>query len=90
MNILTNYWVVWPLGIVLWVLLGWVEFTYFEIKGIKHDKPNEISLSMFVYTVISRFPLAGIYGALLIGIFIGTLSTHFAWHWCPPGSASSG
>lgn len=89
-SVLDNYWIVWPVGIALWALLGWVEFGYFETKALKSPSPSRVTLSYFVYYVSSKFPLAIALGMLMVGIFIGTLSTHFWWHYCPPGSVSAG
>lgn len=86
-----NYWYVWPIGIVLWLALGWLEFGYFESKALSAKAgPNQITLSMFVYTVGSKFPLSLLLGGMMIGLFFGILFTHFEWHWCPPGSVSAG
>ena len=86
-----NYWIVWPVGIALWLGLGWLEFGYFEANALSSKaKPGQITLSMFVYTISSKFPLAMATGCLAIGYFFGALLTHFLWHWCPPGSISAG
>lgn len=86
-----SYWYVWPIGIVLWLLLGWGEFAYFESRALKKDaKPNQITLSMFMWTIAQKFPLSLFLAGLGIGLFFGILSTHVAWHWCPPGSVSAG
>lgn len=86
-----NYWIVWPVGIVLWALLGWAEFAYLESRALKPGAgANQITLSFFVYSICAKFPLAIAFGFLQLGIFIGVLSAHFYWHWCPPGSISAG
>ena len=86
-----SYWWVWPIGILLWLALGWSEFAYFEKKGLsKNAKPDQITLSMFLYTIISKFPLSLFLGGLFVGLFWGILMTHLTWHWCPPGSISAG
>jgi hypothetical protein len=86
-----NYWYVWPIGIGLWLALGWAEFGMIEGRALS-DKAtkNQITLSMFVYTVFTKFPLSVMITGLGIGYFAGVLSTHFLWHWCPPGSISAG
>lgn len=85
-----NYWFVWPIGIAIWLLIGWVDFGYFEWHALKDNDPNEPTLSFFVYTVSSKYPLAMAWGCILFGAFWGSLLTHFYWHWCPPGSVSEG
>ena len=86
-----NYWLVWPVGIGVWLALGWAAFGYFEAHALRPNAPpNEISLSYFVYTVGSKFPLSILLGGLIIGCLTGALGVHFFWHWCPPGSVSSG
>jgi hypothetical protein len=86
-----SYWLVWPVGIFIWMAVGLALFAVFEAKALKHGaRANQITLSMFVYTVGSKFPLSILIGGLMVGLSIGILSTHFFWHWCPPGSVSSG
>jgi hypothetical protein len=86
-----NYWLVWPIGITIWVALGWAAFAYFEAKALRHDARNDqITLSMFCYTIGSKFPLSILLAGLFIGLFIGALGVHFLWHWCPSGSISAG
>lgn len=86
-----NYWYVWPIGLALWIALGWIAFSYFERKALKKTAgPNQITLSMFCYTVASKFPLSILWVGLHVGMLIGGLGVHFLWHWCPPGSFSTG
>jgi hypothetical protein len=86
-----NYWILWPVGIAAWLLLGWAEFGVIEGRALSAKaKPNQITLSMLVYTVASKFPLALATACLALGYFWGALLTHFLWHWCPPGSISAG
>lgn len=86
-----SYWVVWPIGIVLWLLIGWGEFSYFESRALKKSAAaDQITLSMWCYTIISKFPLSLFLGGLMVGLFWGILMTHLTWHWCPPGSVSAG
>lgn len=85
-----SYWILWPLGIVAWLALGWWEFGLLERNGLKPTRPNQITLSMWCYTIISKFPLSLFLGGLIVGLFWGILMTHLAWHWCPPGSVSAG
>lgn len=86
-----NYWLVWPVGIAIWLVIGWVCFGFFEYEALRHDaRKDQITLSMFLYTVGSKFPLSILAAGLLIGLFIGALGTHLLWHWCPPGSVVGG
>lgn len=79
----------WLIGIPIWLIAGWASFAYFEWRGIRHPD-RQHTLSKFLYFVGSKFPLSIFLGALIIGLFIGTISTHLWWHWCPPGSTSTG
>lgn len=86
-----NYWFVWPVGVAMWLALGWIAFAVFEAKALNHSaRKNQITLSMFVYTIGSKFPLSIFLLGLAVGFFWGALGTHFFWHWCPPGSVSAG
>ena len=86
-----NYWFIWPLGITIWLAIGLAAFAYFEAKALRPNAPpDHPTLSFFVYTVASKFPLSILLAGLLIGLFIGGLGVHFLWHWCPPGSVSTG
>lgn len=86
-----NFWWIWPIAIALWLFLGWAEFGVFESWALSAKaKGNQITLSMFVYTVATKFPLAAIIGVSAVAFFFGILYTHFFWHWCPPGSISAG
>jgi hypothetical protein len=86
-----NEWVIWPIGIGLWVAIGWMAFWYFEIYAFRHTKdPGSVTLSRWLYTIGSKFPLFIIIGVGAIAYFLGVMSAHLAWHWCPPGSISGG
>lgn len=86
-----NFWIVWPAGIATWLALGWAAFAYFEGRALRHGaRKNEITLSFFLYTIGSKFPLSILAAGLLIGLFIGALGVHVLWHWCPAGSVSGG
>jgi hypothetical protein len=86
-----NYWYVWPIGISIWLAIGWAAFAWFESRALKHDaRRDQITLSMFCYTIGSKFPLSILIAGIIIGGFIFGLGTHFLWHWCPPGSISAG
>jgi hypothetical protein len=86
-----SYWIVWPVGIALWLALGWAAFAWFESRALKHGaRKDQITLSMFVYTIGSKFPLSIFLLGLMVGLFWGGLAVHFYFHWCPPGSISGG
>lgn len=86
-----NYWFLWPIGIALWLGLGWFEFGIYEKRSLAENaRKDQITLSMFCYTIISKFPLSLFLGGLMVGLFWGILMTHLAWHWCPAGSISAG
>lgn len=85
-----SYWLVWPIGIALWVGLGWAEFGVLETRALRTNDPNKPTLSRFTYTVFTKFPLSIMLAGLVIGYFFGTINTHILWHWCPPGSVSGG
>lgn len=88
-----SYWILWPVGIALWLALGWWEFGVIEARALKDkngDNDGHPTLSFFVYTIFTKFPLAIALAFLLLGIFWGILMTHFLWHWdptcSPPGA----
>lgn len=84
-------WVIWPVGITIWLILGWVVFAIFEALGIKHNNTaGYITLSYFVYRVTKAWQPSIFLMGLIIGLFDGGLAVHFWWHWCPPGSVSTG
>jgi hypothetical protein len=86
-----NYWIIWPVGISLWLLLGWIAFAYFESRALRHGaRKNEVTLSMFLYTIGSKFPLSIFVAGLLAGLFVGGLAVHVLWHWCPNPTHSYG
>jgi len=86
-----NYWYLWPIGIAAWLALGWGAFAWFEGHALRHDaNKDQITLSMFCYTIGSKFPLSIFLLGLAVGLFWGILETHLTWHWCPPGSISAG
>lgn len=86
-----NMYIIWPLGISIWLTIGWIAFAVFEALGIKHnDTKGYITLSYFVYRVTQAWPPAIFLMGLAIGLFWGGLAVHFFWHWCPPGSTSVG
>lgn len=86
-----SYWFVWPAGIAIWLVIGWAAFAWFESRALKHGaRKDQITLSFFMYTMGTKFPLSIFLLGLLVGLFVGGLSVHFYWHFCPPGSVSSG
>lgn len=78
----------WFAIIFLWLAVGWVAFAFFERRGFTN--PKYITLSRAVYQLSEQAPLAiaGMY--LVVGTFLGGLSVHFLWHWCPVGAISVG
>lgn len=87
-----NFWYLWPIGIVLWVGLGFVEFGVVEKRGLKSRQGDTThpTLSFFIFYITTKFPLAAILGAFVTGGIMWGLAVHFWWHWCPPGSISAG
>lgn len=86
-----SYWIVWPVGIAIWLIVGWAAFAWFESRALKHGaRKDQITLSFFMYTLGAKFPLSIFLFGLLVGLFVGGLSVHFYWHFCPPGSVSAG
>lgn len=85
-----NYWYVWPIGIALWLALGFFEFGVIEKNALASSDPKKPTLSFFIFYVTSKFPLAAIIGAFVTGGVMWGLAVHFWWHFCPPGSISGG
>lgn len=86
-----NFWFVWPIGIAIWFLIGWVAFAIFEAAALRHNaRKYQITLSFWLYTIGSKFPLSILMAGLAIGFFVGALGVHVLWHWCPAGSISAG
>lgn len=85
-----NYWIIWPVGIALWLALGFSEFGVLEARALKSKDANKPTLSYFVYYITSKFPLAAILGAFVTGGIMWGLAVHFWWHYCPAGSISGG
>jgi hypothetical protein len=86
-----SYFLLWPLGISLWLFLGWAFFALFEARGIKHNNTGGyVTLSYFVWRVTSAWPPSIFLLGLSLGLFWGGLAVHFWWHWCPAGSVSIG
>lgn len=88
-----SYWILWPLGIACWLALGFFEFGVIETRALRDktgDSDGHPTLSYFVYYITTKFPLAAILGAFVTGGVMWGLAVHFWWHWCPPGSTSTG
>jgi len=62
-----------------------VFFIFFETRAFKHPGKQD-TLSMFIFKVTKQFP----FSIWVMGGFAWLLAGHFFWHWCPPGSLSSG
>jgi hypothetical protein len=71
----------WIIGLILAVAF----FAYFEKRAF--DFPNsQNTLSRAIYNIGQSWPLS----IWIMGLFAGSLATHFFWHFCPPGSLSTG
>lgn len=79
----------WFIGIAIWLLVGWALFAFYERRAFKKGGKLH-SLSRAVYDLGEKWPLSILIFGLLIGLFTGGLGVHFYWHWCPPGSISTG
>lgn len=70
---------------IIGALLAISFFAFFEVRAFRHpDRQN--TLSRTIYNVGSKWPLS----IFIMGMFCGSLATHFFWHFCPPGSISTG
>ena len=71
--------------LVWWIGSGaaLVFFVIFEWRGFLN---RNNTLSHWIYTLGASWPLS----IFLMGQFCGGLAVHFFWHWCPPGSISTG
>lgn len=71
----------WLLG-----LLGAMSF-FAVVEGYAFKYPErQNTLSRTIYDLGSKWPLS----IFIMGMFAGGLAVHFFWHWCPPGSVSTG
>lgn len=68
---------------VLWFAVTIGLFAVFETAAIRN---RQTTLSRFIWNGFLAWPLT----AALLGMLFGGLLVHFFWHWCPPGSVSSG
>ena len=60
------------------LLCAVVFFAAVEAFAFRHpDRVN--TLSRCIYTIGQVWPLS----IWLMGVFAGSLATHFFWHWCP-------
>lgn len=71
-------WILGTLGAILF-------FAYFEARAFKHPE-RQNTLSRYIYNIGSNWPLS----IWLMGMFAGGLAVHFFWHFCPPGSITTG
>lgn len=86
-----NYWLAWPAGIAIWLLIGWGAFAVLEGRALRHGaRADQVTLSFFLYSIGAKFPLSILLAGIGIGLFFGILGTDLLWHWCPPGSISAG
>lgn len=79
MNAASN--VPWIVGTVMAIAF----FIVFEARAFRHPERMN-TLSMFIYELGAKWPLS----IWIMGVFCGGLATHLFWHWCPPGSISTG
>lgn len=71
----------WIIGSIVAILF----FAFFEWRAFKYaDRQN--TLSRWIYDMGRTWPLS----IWLMGMLAGGLAVHFFWHWCPPGSTSTG
>ncbi len=82
-------WLVWPLGILAWLVLGVALFVWREVPGLR-GQAERITLSYWMYSVSTKFPLFVAWLYLNVGMLLGGLSVHFYWHWCPSLSPLGG
>jgi hypothetical protein len=61
---------------LLWFGLAIATFAGIETWALKTGRKT---LSRCVWDLGTKFPLFWI----VLGIVVGALATHFAWHWCP-------
>lgn len=81
----------WLAGFGIWIVLSLTVFGLFEARGLRHaDRQGVYTLSFVLYKIGSTFPLTIAAAFLFLGLFIGGLTVHLTWHWCPPGSTSEG
>lgn len=82
-------WIVWPVGVLLWLILGCALFFWRELPGLRGE-PGRVTLSFAVWTLWQKFPLSILWLWANLFMFLGGLTVHFFWHWCPPGSLTGG
>lgn len=71
----------WIIGLLIAILF----FAYFEWRAFKYPQ-SQNTLSRAIYNLGSTWPLS----IWIMGMFAGSLATHFFWHFCPAGSLSTG
>jgi len=73
---------------VNWVWTGWLgffiaSFAVFETWALRTGRTT---LSRYTWNASQAWPPL----PFVLGLIAGGLAVHFWWHWCPPGSLSSG
>lgn len=63
---------------IVGIFLAIAYFAYFEWRAFEYPKAED-TLSRFIYNITTQFPLT----LFWMGMFVGTLSSHFWWHWNP-------
>lgn len=71
----------WLIGLAIAIAF----FAWFEARAFRHPE-RQNSLSRWIYDLGSKWPLS----IWIMGAMAGGLAVHFFWHWCPPGSISTG
>ena len=72
---------------IWWVGLIAAVVFFAAIEGLAFKYPQrQNTLSRTIYDIGSKWPLS----IFIMGMFAGGLGVHFFWHWCPPGSVSTG
>ena len=70
---------------VIWFPLAIGSFGLIEAYALRHPD-RQWTLSQTIATIGAKWPLS----IGLWGIFFGGLMVHFFWHFCPPGTLSTG
>lgn len=78
MHVRRSHWLLFLLAVFALAAGG---FGYLESAAM-HD-PNGLTLSQFTVNIITAWPPIVFIAGLAVGIFLGTLNTHFTWPWVP-------
>ncbi len=70
----------------LWLGLAVLGVVIFAVAETYAIKTRRATLSLSIWRLYQAWPLSGV----IFGMIVGGLAVHFFWHWCPPGSVSSG